>query len=253
MGLRRYKKISVNWEYLDNVIKQKGYSLAEVSSLIDVAPSTLYKAKSTSTMNPAVVFELCRIINCDYDKVACDDDWETISNGSKSNGRCRINWDKLHSIIRQKNYDEKSISTKLGKTESYLGVCKWAGGLDPSILSELCNILEIDENEVKDSGVSKSESIRKMVNNSSGIVVEISDINIDNNVIEKSSNDIVDEEPYELPEINVGTEVIHKKYGVGRIRRVEDNKINVRFAEGQEKLFQVPSSFINGFLSIRDR
>lgn len=59
----------------------------------------------------------------------------------------------------------------------------------------------------------------------------------------------IDEDIKEKLKINlIGINVIHKKFGEGKIIEQEGNKIIVEFLDNNRKMFQIPLGFINGYL-----
>ena len=50
-----------------------------------------------------------------------------------------------------------------------------------------------------------------------------------------------------LPKVQVGTIVLHKMFGEGKIKKLHSDKIIVVFKQG-EKQFTYPNAFVDGYL-----
>lgn len=142
----KYKRVAINWEKINTLIKASGYSLLKLSRETGIGISILNESKADHRMNPLALKELCDFLNIKVSDVCEDFEFNRMSNGGSHDRRVLVNWELLRKDANNKGYSFRKLSQAIGKSDSYLSNCQWIGGINEDILKAVCVILNNDYN-----------------------------------------------------------------------------------------------------------
>ena len=168
--MRRYKRISIDWEYLSQRMQQSGFTPYSLSKAAGLSTSILYETKQDNKINPAILDVLLQYVDFDIDKVIKEGGRETYRNGRSTSGRVGIDWDYLKRIAMEKGYSMKQLSLALGNSRGYLSTCKHNGGLSEDVLEGITKLLNLNSFEaIKLTSYSKLSTRKEIVEMIDGI------------------------------------------------------------------------------------